>query len=58
MPNFMIARFQTSEITWRRQTNRQTDKQTDKAIYIVDLGDIYLLSIDGSINMICIFVYL
>ena len=40
MPNFMVVRFLTSEITWRRQTdrqtNKQTNKQTDKAIYIVD----------------------
>ena len=26
MPNFMIVRFQTSEITWRKQTHRQTDR--------------------------------
>ena len=36
----MIVRFQTSEITWRRQTDKQTNKQThtqtNKAIYIVD----------------------
>ena len=36
MPNFMIVRFQTSEITWNKQTDTQTDRQTDKANYYVD----------------------
>ena len=30
MPNFKTARFQTSEITWNKQTDKQTDRQTDR----------------------------
>ena len=41
MPNFMIVRFQTSEITWNKQTDRQTDKQTDNVIYYVDGDSLY-----------------
>ena len=29
MPNFIIVRVQTSEITHNKETDRQTDKQTD-----------------------------
>ena len=57
MPNFMTILFQTSEITWNKQTDTQTgtqtDKQTDKANYYVDISR-YIDVLHATVAIRCI----